>query len=162
MDRINSSSAGSFPINQALRAYAQSPKLNRPGGARFANSIQPMRPVATRQPDQPASAIEPMVRVSAADQISQTARLSQSRRTDAIGKIAPKKSALNSSSISQLVGAKVAPIDLVNDVTRIAGPRPMVTSAGTYNMYPQAADRMQAATNLAQNASVGRSLDLRG
>jgi hypothetical protein len=35
-----------------------------------------------------------------------------------------------------------------------------MTSAGTYTMYPQAADRVQAATNLATNT--GRGLDIRG
>lgn len=138
MDRIN---ASSFPINQALRAYAQSPKLNRPGGSPYAQSVQPMRPVAPTKSVQPTR---------------------QPERADTIGKIAPKQSALKSSSIHELIGAKVQPIDLKTDVARITGPKPMVTSAGTYNMYPQAADRNLAATRIASNVSIGRSLDLRG
>ena len=138
MDRIN---ASSFPINQALRAYAQSPKLNRPGGSPYAQSVQPMRPVAPTKSVQPTR---------------------QPERADTIGKIAPKQSALKSSSTHELIGAKVQPIDLKTDVARITGPKPMVTSAGTYNMYPQAADRNLAATRIASNVSIGRSLDLRG
>jgi len=138
MDRINASgSAGSFPINAALRAYSQSPRINKPGGSPFVKSVQPMRPVApttsvgqTRQPITP----------------------------NTVGKIAPKQSALQSNSIDQLVGAKVNPIDLAHDVAKITGPKPITTSAGTYAMYPRSADRNQAATNVA----VGRSLDLRG
>jgi len=146
MDRINS--ASSFPINQALRAYAQSPRVNRPGGAPFAKSVQPMRPVA------------------APTQTTGVAQTTRSAPTDTVGKIAPKQSVLQSSSIGDLVGAKVQAIDLSNDVAQITGPKPIVTSAGTYNMFPQAADRNQAATsisaNRAANASLGRSLDLNG
>ena len=65
-------------------------------------------------------------------------------------------------AIGKLVGAKVQPIDLNTDVARIQGPKPTVTSAGTYTMYPQAADRVQAATNIAANTNTGRSLDIRG
>jgi hypothetical protein len=145
MDRINASSvnAGSFPINQALRAYANSPRVNRPGGSPFAKSVQPMRPVAAPASTAPTTRIEPARRTDP---------------TDPLAKIAPKKSVLGSSSIDQLVGGKVEPIDLVNDVAKITGPKPMTTSAGTYAMYPQAADRNLAATGV----SLGRSLDLRG
>ena len=155
MDRINSaSSTGSFPINQALRAYAQSPRMNRPGGAPYANSIQPMRPVA-----QPTS-----VAPTQATGITQTTRTNP---TDTIGKIAPEKSALNSSSVNELVGGKVQAIDLNSDIAQITGPKPVMTSAGTYNMYPQAADRNLAATGVqanrpAANVALGRSLDLNG
>ncbi|MGV6815242.1 MAG: hypothetical protein ACWA5W_09590 [Phycisphaerales bacterium] len=147
MDRINTSS--SFPINQALRAYAQSPRVNRPGGAPYAKSIQPMRPVAPAT--QPTN-------------IAQTVR---THPAGTVGKIAPKKSALNSSSINQLVGGKVQPINLSQDIAQITGPKPVMTSAGTYNMYPQAADRNLAATGIqanrpAANAALGRSLDLNG
>ncbi len=151
MDRIN---ASSFPINQALRAYAQSPRMNRPGGAPFAKSVQPMRPVAptTRtSPTAPATTIQPT---------------QPTQRADTIGKIAPKQSVLKSSSINELVGGKVQAIDLSTDVASITGPKPVMTSAGTYNMYPQAADRNLAATNISANrsanVSLGRSLDLRG
>ncbi|MBL4698787.1 MAG: hypothetical protein JKX70_08125 [Phycisphaerales bacterium] len=153
MDRINSaSSAGSFPINQALRAYAQSPRMNRPGGAPFAKSVQPMRPVAPTAPTTSTTSVEPTQRP---------------QRTDAIGKIAPKQSVLQSSSIGDLVGGKVQAIDLTNDIAQITGPKPVMTSAGTYNMYPQAADRNLAATGVqanrpAANVALGRSLDLNG
>ncbi|MBL4697323.1 MAG: hypothetical protein JKX70_00670, partial [Phycisphaerales bacterium] len=94
----------------------------------------------------------------------------QPQRTDTVGRIAPQKSALNSSSIHELVGAKVQAIDLSNDIAQITGPKPVMTSAGTYNMYPQAADRNLAATgvhanraaNGVGNVSLGRSLDLNG
>ena len=69
-------------------------------------------------------------------------------------------------SINELIGAKVQPIDLSNDVASIKGPKPVTSSAGTYTMYPQAADRIQAATNVASNVAtntqIGRSLDLKG
>jgi len=127
MDRINASgSPGSFPINQALRAYAQTPRVNKPGGSPFVKSVQPIRP---------------------------------STRPDTIAKISPtKKSPSGARSIDQLVGGKVMPIDLGHDVTRITGPKPITTSAGTYAMFPHAADRNLAATGV----SLGRSLDLRG
>ena len=143
MDRINSNSAGSFPINAAIRAYAQSPRANKPAGSPFVKSVQPLRPVA------PASKTSPT---------QQTTPTRSTARIDTVGKISPQKSALDSKSIEQLVGAKVQPIDLNTDVNQVIGPKPMTTSAGTYTMYPQAADRNQAATNV----SIGRSLDLRG
>ena len=149
MDRINASNppASSFPINQALRAYAQSPKLNRPGGSPYANQVQRIRqtpPISTVVPAQ------------------ETQSTQSSRQTDTIGKIVPDRSTQRAASINQLISAKVEPINLSADVTPIAGPKPVTTSAGTYTMYPQAADRNQAATNHAYNSSLGRSLDLRG
>ncbi|MDF1810222.1 MAG: hypothetical protein P1U42_11065 [Phycisphaerales bacterium] len=139
MDRINSSSlnSGSFPINAALRAYSQSPRVQKPGGSPFVNSVQPLRPTAA------TTVVEPSQRAS---------------QLDTAGKITPRRSALESQTIDQLVGAKVQPIDLSNDVAKVVGPKPMTTSAGTYTMYPQAVERNQVATNVA----VGRSLDLRG
>ncbi len=139
MDRIDSSqtAGSSFPINQALRAYAQTPRASRPGGSPFVQSVQPLRPIA-----QPTT-IEPTRRTNP---------------SDTIGKIAPKQSPLESSSVNELIGAKVQPIDLVNDVAKVVGPKPMTTSAGTYTMYPQASDRHQIATNIA----IGRSLDIQG
>ncbi len=157
MDRINSSS---FPINQALRAYAQSPKLNRPGGAPFAQSVQPMRPTAPSTQTAPTTQVTPTTNVQSVDPSQRT------QRADTVAKISPAKPALDPTSINKLIGAKVQPIDLTNDVAKITGPKPVTTSAGTYTMYPQAADRMQAATNFAANStanvSLGRSLDLRG
>lgn len=142
MDRINSTgSAGSFPINAALRAYAQAPRVNKPGGSPYAQSAQPLRPTA------PATTVRPARQLSP---------------TDSLARISPSKPALDSSSITQLVGAKVQPINLSSDVATIKGPKPVTTSAGTYTMYPQHADRNQAATNVAANVSLGRSLDLNG
>jgi len=170
MDRIN---ASSFPINQALRAYAQSPQVNRPGGARYAKAVQPMRPVAnpTQQtPQTPqtetAQQTQSTQRLTPTQRVQQIHRPQATGRADTVGKIVPKQSPFETNSINELIGAKVAPIDLTNDVARVTGPKPVTTSAGTYTMYPQAADRVQAATNLAgnlaSNTSVGRSLDLRG
>tara|TARA_R110002072_G_scaffold42064_1_gene117321 strand:+ start:27526 stop:28023 length:498 start_codon:yes stop_codon:yes gene_type:complete len=165
MDRIN---ASSFPINQALRAYAQSPQVNRPGGARYAKAVQPMRPVANPVNTNPAQQNQQTEQIQSTQGLTPTQRVQQihrpqaSGRADTVGKIVPKQSPFETNSINKLIGAKVAPIDLTNDVARVTGPKPITTSAGTYTMYPQAADRMQAATNLASNTSLGRSLDLRG
>ncbi len=137
MDRINSGATGSFPINQALRAYAQAPRASRPGGSPFVQSVQPQRPIAQPVPTEPTRRTNP---------------------SDTLGKIEPKPSALESNAVNELVGAKVQPIDLVNDVAKIVGPKPITTSAGTYTMYPQASDRNQVATNIA----IGRSLDIQG
>jgi hypothetical protein len=79
------------------------------------------------------------------------------QRTEPIGKIAPA-AARPASNASKLVAAKVDPINLATDVTPIAGPRPMMTSAGTYSIHPSAVDRNAAATGV----RVGRSLDIRG
>tara|TARA_A100001391_G_scaffold43581_1_gene25291 strand:- start:174 stop:755 length:582 start_codon:yes stop_codon:yes gene_type:complete len=168
MDRIN---ASSFPINQALRVYAQSPQVNRPGGARYANAVQPMRPVANpvnTNPTQQIQQTETAQQTQSTQRLTPTQRVQQihrpqaTGRADTVGKIVPKQSPFETNSINELIGAKVAPIDLTNDVARVTGPKPVTTSAGTYTMYPQAADRMQAATNIASNTSLGRSLDLRG
>ena len=61
--------------------------------------------------------------------------------------------------VGSLVAGQVDPINLSTDVNTIA-PAPTVkpTAAGTYSMYPVAADRNLAATGVA----VGRSLDIRG
>jgi len=141
MDRINSANPPSYPINKALSAYAKTPRVNRPGGSPYASNIAGVRrsePITDPTPAQPA------------------------RQSEPIGKIAPSPMAQRADAIGQLVGAKVEPIDLSNDIAQVTGPKPSMTSAGTYTMYPQAADRIQAATNLALNANAGRSLDIRG
>jgi hypothetical protein len=154
MDRINASSptqssSGAFPINQALRAYSQTPRTNRPGGSPFVQSVQPMRPVAPTEKTSP---------------LQNTNAIKPTRPSDSIAKIAPAptKPALDSTKVNQLIGAKVQPIDLTNDITSIKGPKPVTTSAGTYTLYPQAADRIQAATNISYNSQLGRSLDISG
>lgn len=139
MDRINASSA-SFPINQALRAYAQAPRANRPGGAPYASGVAPVRrtpPAVTTNPTGPAS---------------------PTRQSETAGRISPHPTVQKADAIGQLVGAKVQAINLSSDVATLQGPKPVATSAGTYTLYPQAADRNQAATGVA----LGRSLDLKG
>ncbi len=79
------------------------------------------------------------------------------QRTEPIGKIAPA-AARPASNASKLVAAKVDPINLATDVATVSGPRPMMTSAGTYSIHPSAVDRNAAATGV----RLGRSLDLRG
>ena len=141
MDRINSANPPSYPINKALSAYAKTPRVNKPGGTPYATHVSTVRrstPIADPTPAQPT------------------------RQTEPVGKIAPSPMAQRAETISQLVGAKVEPIDLGSDVAQVTGPKPAMTSAGTYNMYPQAADRVQAATGLASNLGAGRSLDIRG
>lgn len=150
MDRINSSS---FPINQALRAYAQSPKNTRVGGSPFVKSVQPMRPVAG-----PSSTNG----IERSTGVEQSTRILKPTSPDSVAKIAPQRSALQSSSINELIGAKVQPINLNHDVAKVTGPKPITTSAGTYSMYPHAADRNLAATNIVGNTNLGRSLDLNG
>lgn len=144
MDRINSTNPASYPINKALSAYAKSPRVNRPAGAPYSTQASG---VQRTSPTSLANAITPSQRPDPAD---------------TVGKITPSPMAQKAGSINKLVGAKVAPIDLSNDVAQVQGPKPTVTSAGTYTMYPQAADRIQAATNIAANTSTGRSLDIRG
>ena len=144
MDRINSNPA-SYPINKAINAYAKNPQVNRPAGAPFASHVTGVRR---------STPIEPTV---------STNPTQQTNPTESVAKIAPSPMAQQAPTIGKLVGAKVQPIDLSNDVAQVQGPKPSVTSAGTYTMYPQAADRIQAATNVAANVSnTGRTLDLRG
>jgi hypothetical protein len=138
MDRINSTNPPSYPINKALSAYAKSPRVNRPAGMPYSTHVTGVRRAPSVTQTQPTSP------------------------TETAGKIAPSPMAQKAGSINKLVGAKVNPIDLSNDVATVQGPKPTVTSAGTYTLYPQAADRVQAATNLAANANTGRSLDIRG
>ncbi|MHA7811892.1 MAG: hypothetical protein ACX94C_00665 [Phycisphaerales bacterium] len=147
MDRINSTNPASYPINKALSAYANSPRVNRPAGTPYSNQASGVRRTA------------PTGQAPTVTTISPTQRTSQ---TQTVGKIAPSPMAQKAGTINKLVGAKVDPIDLTSDVAQVTGPKPTVTSAGTYTMYPQAADRVQAATNLAANTGTGRSLDIRG
>lgn len=156
MDPINSANPPSYPINKALSAYGKNPRINKAGGMPFASNITGVR--RSTPTDHPLQATPP----------------TSTRQTDPVGKIAPSPMAQRAQAIGQLVGAKVQPINLSNDVaqdlTQVRGPKPTVTSAGTYTMYPQAADRVQAATglaanmasNLAANLGAGRSLDIRG
>lgn len=164
MDRINSTNPASYPINKAISAYAKSPQVNRPGGAPYSTQATGVRRPA------PATA------VTLTPGVSPTQPNQPTRPTETVGRIAPSPMTQRAGAIAQLVGAKVAPIDLSSDVDQIAqantqaspqantgaiqGPKPTVTSAGTYTMYPQPADRVQAATSYAANT--GRSLDIRG
>lgn len=145
MDRINSTTPPSYPINKALSAYAKSPRVNRPAGTPYASQVTGVRRASPTTP---------------------TTTTAPTTGTDSVGKIAPSPMVQKAGSIGKLVGAKVQPINLSNDVaqdlTQVRGPKPTVTSAGTYTMYPQAADRIQAATNLAANLGSGRTLDIRG
>lgn len=144
MDRINSTNPASYPINKALSAYGKSPRVNRPAGAPFSNQASGVR------------------RAGPLEQASPTGPAQRTNPADTVGKIAPSPMAQKAGSIGKLVGAKVDPLNLSSDVAQVKGPKPSVTSAGTYTMYPQAADRVQAATNLAANTGTGRSLDIRG
>ena len=144
MDRINSSIPTSYPINKAISAYAKNPRVNRPAGT--PHSTQAGGVQRTQQTDPTAT-------------VTST---SPTTGTDTAGKIAPSPMVQRAGSINKLVGGKVDSIDLSRDVAQIKGPKPSVTSAGTYTMYPQAADRVQAATNIAANVHTGRSLDIQG
>jgi hypothetical protein len=127
MDRINAS----ISTNHALRAYAQTTKVNKPLGA----------PGVTK-----TSASAPITQTQATQQTSPIGRIGQPS--------APRPAA----NPTRLVAAKVNPINLSSDVATVSGPKPMMTSAGTYSIHPSAASRNTAATGVA----VGRSLDLNG
>lgn len=144
MDPI-STNPPSYPINKAISAYGKTPRVQRAGGTPFATQVSGVRRTAPTEPTQ------------------------RTNPADTVGKIAPSPMAQRAGAINKLVGGKVQPMDLSNDVaqelTQVRGPKPSVTSAGTYTMYPQAADRVQTATGLAANntgANMGRSLDIRG
>lgn len=130
MDRINAS----ISTNHALRAYAQTTKVNKPLGA----------PGVTK-----TSAVQPTTPTQATQQTSPVGRIGQVQRP-----VGPRPAA----DPTRLVAAKVDPINLSNDVATVSGPKPMMTSAGTYSIHPSAASRNTAATGVA----VGRSLDLNG
>jgi hypothetical protein len=143
MDRINSANPPSYPINKAISAYAKTPHVNKPGGVPYAAQV-----TGVRRSDQ--------VNAPSTDPI----QTQPTRQSDAVARISPSPMIQRANAIAGLVGAKVEPINLSSDVASVQGPKPAMTSAGTYTMYPQAADRVQAATNLATNT--GRGLDIRG
>ncbi len=132
MDRINASQ--SMPNTHALRAYAQILRANKPLGAPGVTKASQVTPTTPTTP------------------IRQTAPIGR------IGQVQQSSAPRPASDPSRLVAAKVDPINLSSDVATINGPKPIVTSAGTYSLHPSAASRNTAATGVA----VGRGLDLRG
>ncbi len=135
MDRINASQ--SIPNTHAMRAYAQTLRVNKPLGA----------PGVTKTP--------PTTQTNPATSTSQTGSVQQ---TSPIGRIGQPAVARPAADPSRLVAGKVDPINLSTDVATVSGPKPMMTSAGTYSIHPSAASRNTAATGVA----MGRGLDLRG
>tara|TARA_R110000737_G_scaffold2923_18_gene10023 strand:+ start:128859 stop:129266 length:408 start_codon:yes stop_codon:yes gene_type:complete len=135
MDRINASQ--SIPSTHAMRAYAQTLRANKPLGA----------PGVTKTT--PTTQTNPAASTSQAGSVQQTSPIGR------IGQpVAPRPAA----DPSRLVAGKVDPINLSRDVASVAGPKPMMTSAGTYSIHPSAAARNTAATGVA----MGRGLDLKG
>lgn len=128
MDRINPSIIN--PAIQAMRAYAKTPTT--PG-------VTPTRATPATIPTTPTRSTQPV------------------QRTEPVGRITPAPSR-QLSSADKLVAAKVDPINLATDVASVSGPRPMMTSAGTYSIHPSAVDRNAAATGV----RLGRSLDIQG
>ncbi len=135
MDRINASQ--SIPNTHAMRAYAQTLRANKPLGA----------PGVTKT--------TPTTQTNPATSTSQTGSVQQ---TSPIGRIGQPAVARPAADPSRLVAGKVDPINLSTDVAKVSGPKPMMTSAGTYSIHPSAASRNTAATGVA----MGRGLDLRG
>ena len=129
MDRINASQ--SMPNNHALRAYAQNLRVQKPLGAPGVTSVTPATPTTPTQ---------------------------RTPQTAPIGRIGQLVAPRPAADPSRLVAAKVNPINLSHDVATVSGPKPMMTSAGTYSLHPSAAARNTAATGVA----VGRGLDLKG
>lgn len=127
MDRINAS----LPNNHAMRAYAQTARVNKPLGA---PGVTKPAPVAAPQQTQSTSPI------------------------GRIGQVKQSSSPAPAADPSRLVAGKVNPINLSSDVATLSGPKPVMTSAGTYSIHPSAASRNTAATGVA----VGRGLDLKG
>ena len=121
--------AASFPINHALNAYAKTPGV---------------QPIVTPTRVRPVAPIAK------------------------IGPVGAHPSTPAGRRVGDLVAGQVDPINLSTDVNSIAAassagsgatlPSVQATSAGTYSMYPGAADRNLAATGVA----VGRSLDIQG
>ena len=101
--------------------------------------------------------INPSILTPAVQALKGYAKTQPVQRTEPIARIAPA-APRPSADPSRLVAAKVDPINLETDVTPIQGPRPVMTSAGTYSINPSAGDRNAAATGV----RLGRSLDLRG
>ena len=133
MDRINASQ--SMPNNHALRAYAQNLRVQKPLGAPGVTSVTPATPATPASPAQRPP-----------------------QQTAPIGRIGQPVAPRPAADPSRLVAAKVNPINLSHDVATVSGPKPMMTSAGTYSLHPSAAARNTAATGVA----VGRGLDLKG
>ncbi len=108
-------------------------------------------------------AINAYSKVNGVQPVAAPSRIRQITPVDPIAKIGPTGAAKGTpvgNRVDALVAGQVDPIDLTTDVNTIAAMSPAVqqTSAGTYSMYPVAADRNQAATGIA----VGRSLDIQG
>lgn len=101
--------------------------------------------------------INPNIITPAVQALKSYAKTQPAQRTEPVGRIAPAP-ARPSTDPSRLVAAKVDPINLATDIAPISGPKPMITSAGTYSINPSAGDRNAAATGV----RLGRSLDLRG
>ena len=121
----------SISTNHALRAYLQTQKVNKPLGAPGVTKAAPAQ---------------------------QTTQTQSTQQTEPIGRIGQPVAPRPAADPTRLVAAKVDPINLSSDVATISGPKPMMTSAGTYSIHPSAASRNTAATGVA----VGRSLDLNG
>ncbi len=138
MDRINASQ--SIPNTHAMRAYEQTLRANKPLGAPGVTKTAP-----TTQTNQ----TNPATTTSQVDSVQQTSP---------IGRIGQPAVARPAADPSRLVAGKVDPINLSTDVATVSGPKPMMTSAGTYSIHPSAASRNTAATGVA----MGRGLDLRG
>lgn len=131
MDRINASnpmSISAYPMNRAISAYTKTPPITKPAGSPYATQTQGVR------------------------------RADPATTPETAGKISPSPMDQRAGAIGELVGAKVKPIDLSSDITSVQGPKPVTTSAGTYTMFAQPADRVQAATGV----QIGRSLDIKG
>lgn len=118
----------SIPNNHALRAYAQNLRVQKPLGAPGVTSDTPTAPTTSIQ------------------------------RTAPIGRIGQTVAPRPAADPTRLIAAKVNPINLSHDVATISGPKPMMTSAGTYSIHPSAVARNTAATGVA----VGRGLDIKG
>jgi len=118
----------SMPNTHALRAYAQNLRVNKPLGAPGVTKASP------------------------------TTSTPQTRQTSPVGRIGQPSAPRPAADPSRLVAGKVDPINLSRDVATVAGPKPMMTSAGTYALHTSAASKNTAATGVA----VGRGLDLKG
>jgi len=129
MDRINASQ--SIPNTHALKAYGQTLRANKPLGAPSVSSVSPA---------------------------TSTTPIRQTPQTAPIARIGQPAAPRPAADPSRLVAAKVNPINLNHDVATVSGPKPMMTSAGTYSIHPSAAARNTAATGVA----LGRGLDLKG
>lgn len=140
MDRINASQ--SIPNTHALKAYGQSLRANKPLGAPGVTKPDVTKTAPTTQP-------QPTQQTQSAQQTAPIGRIGQVNQA-----AGPRPAA----DPTRLVAAKVNPINLSSDVASLSGPKPVMTSAGTYSIHPTAASRNTAATGV----QVGRGLDLRG